>query len=162
MALPVNIDTLINGRSVEWERLEFKKGWNPIDIIHTICAFANDFHNFGGGYIILGIEEKKGRPLLPPVGIEPEQMDAIQKELLNLGNTAIQPPYHPIVAPCRFKNHDILIIWAPGGQTRPYKAKLALGKNNRNIDILYLKFITVRAKGDDLLSHWLHSAFDYR
>jgi len=26
MALPVNIDELINGRTVEWERIEFKKG----------------------------------------------------------------------------------------------------------------------------------------
>lgn len=27
MALPVNINELINGRVVEWDRLEFKKGW---------------------------------------------------------------------------------------------------------------------------------------
>ena len=29
MALPVNIEQLIHGHTVEWERLEFKKGWNP-------------------------------------------------------------------------------------------------------------------------------------
>ena len=28
MALPINIDTLINGEVVENERLELKKGWN--------------------------------------------------------------------------------------------------------------------------------------
>jgi len=28
MALPVNIRDLINGRTVEWERIEFKRGWN--------------------------------------------------------------------------------------------------------------------------------------
>ena len=30
MALPVNITELINGRVVEWDRLEFKKGWNRV------------------------------------------------------------------------------------------------------------------------------------
>jgi len=64
--LPININDLINARTVEWERLEFKEGWNPEDVLHTMCAFANDFHNLGGGYIILGIKEKNGRPVLPP------------------------------------------------------------------------------------------------
>ena len=38
--LPINIDDLINARTVEWERLEFKEGWNPEDVLHTMCAFA--------------------------------------------------------------------------------------------------------------------------
>lgn len=29
MALPVNIDDLINHRKVEWARIEYKEGWNP-------------------------------------------------------------------------------------------------------------------------------------
>lgn len=29
MALPINIKELINGKTVEWERIEFRKGWNP-------------------------------------------------------------------------------------------------------------------------------------
>ena len=56
MALPVNIQDLISGRTVEWERIEFKAGWNPEDLVHSICAFANDINNWGGGYIIIGIE----------------------------------------------------------------------------------------------------------
>ena len=27
MALPINIDDILHGRTVEWERLEFKAGW---------------------------------------------------------------------------------------------------------------------------------------
>ena len=46
--LPININDLINTRTVEWERLEFKEGWNLEDVLHTMCAFANDFHNLGG------------------------------------------------------------------------------------------------------------------
>ena len=62
-ALPININDLLHGKSVEWERLEFKVGWNPLDIIQTICAFANDFHNLGGGYLVIGVAEQNGRPL---------------------------------------------------------------------------------------------------
>jgi predicted HTH transcriptional regulator len=52
MSLPININELINGQTVETERIEFKEGWNPEAILHTICAFANDIYNWGGGYII--------------------------------------------------------------------------------------------------------------
>ncbi len=79
MPLPINIDDLINGTTVEWERIEFKEGWNDLDIFHTICAFANDFSNLGGGYIVVGISEKDGKPILPPKGLTPEQADKIQK-----------------------------------------------------------------------------------
>ena len=75
MALAINISELLNGKVIEWERLEFKQGWNPEDVIHTLCAFANDINNWGGGYIILGIAEDKGRPVLPPAGLNPDQID---------------------------------------------------------------------------------------
>ena len=29
MILPISMDTLLHGKAVEWERLEFKAGWNP-------------------------------------------------------------------------------------------------------------------------------------
>lgn len=29
MKPPVNIDDMLAARTVEWERLEFKAGWNP-------------------------------------------------------------------------------------------------------------------------------------
>src|SRR4051794_20352618 len=99
MSLPVNLDALIHGKAVEWERLELKEGWNPGAILHSICAFANDFHNLGGGYVIVGIGEKAGRPLLPPKGLDAGRLDAIQQEILELGHSSIRPSYHPIVVP---------------------------------------------------------------
>jgi len=98
MNLPINIDGLFTARTVEWERLEFKAGWNPEDIVRTLCAFANDFHNLGGGYIVLGIAEKNGRPVLPPRGLSSRDVDRIQKEIVELGHR-IQPLYHPIIFP---------------------------------------------------------------
>jgi ATP-dependent DNA helicase RecG len=126
MGLAINIDELINGQVIEWERLEFKKGWNPEAFLHTMCAFANDFHNLGGGYIVIGIEERNGRPVFPPTGIDPETIDSIQKEVLGLGYNAMIPAYHPLTMPTRVQGKDILIIWVPGGETRPYKAKVSL------------------------------------
>jgi len=41
MSLPINIYEVLQGRPVEWERPEFKRGWNPEAVLHTLCAFAN-------------------------------------------------------------------------------------------------------------------------
>ena len=82
MPLPININDLINGHTVESERIEFKLGWNPEVIIHSMCAFANDFHNWGGGYIIIGIDEDQGQPILPAAGLQQNQLDPLQKEIV--------------------------------------------------------------------------------
>lgn len=137
MALPININELITGIIVESERLEFKRGWNKEAIIHSICAFANDFHNWGGGYIIVGVEENDGIPILPPIGIELNQIDKIYKELLSLCNRAIRPSYTPIVEHIVYMEQNILVIWANGGQNRPYKASKHLTLDNKE----YLPYI---------------------
>lgn len=150
MRLPIATDMLFEGKAVEWERLEFKAGWNPQDVLHTICAFANDFHNLGGGYIVVGVAEKDGCPALPPVGLNAKQLNAIQKEILNLGHHAIQPQYHPIVVPEVLGGKHVLILWCPGGATRPYKVKLGLGKDCKEWGYFIRKgSSTVRAKGAD-------------
>jgi len=77
MKLPININDLLTARTVEWERLEFKAGWNPKAVPHTMCVFANDFHNLGGEYIIIGVAEDKGRPVLPSAWLPVSQVDAI-------------------------------------------------------------------------------------
>ena len=50
MGLPISIEDLVHGTTVEWGRLEFKQGWNPEDAIHSAYAFANDLDNWGGVY----------------------------------------------------------------------------------------------------------------
>lgn len=127
MSLPVNINELLSGHIVEWERIEFKKGWNPETTIHSICAFANDLNNWGGGYIIIGIEENNGTPILPPAGLETMQIDAIQKKIIELCNI-LQPSYYPKVQPLEIQNKMVLVIWAYGGDNRPYSAPETLGE----------------------------------
>jgi len=130
VALPINIEELINGNTVEWERIELKEGWNPKKALHTICAFANDFNNWGGGYLIIGIQEHNGRPVLPPKGLNENDIDKIQKEILNLGKTKISPAFIPVVEPVKFGGKKILIIWVPIGIERPYMAAKELGEDN--------------------------------
>ena len=77
--LPINLEDLLRQRSVEGDRIEYKAGWNPDPIIRTLCAFANDFENLGGGYIVIGQDcDKDGQPIFPPVGVAENQLDKIQ------------------------------------------------------------------------------------
>src|SRR5262249_1345136 len=150
MSLPINLDEILRGRLVERERLELKEGWNPEAVLHTVCAFANDFHNLGGGYILIGVAADQGRPTLPPVGIDPNRLDTIQQELLNLGYHRIQPAYHPISAPYQVDGRPLLVVGGPGRPHRPYKAAESLAKDNRTFHYYIRKqSSTVRAKGED-------------
>jgi ATP-dependent DNA helicase RecG len=164
MGLPVNINELITGKTIEWERLEFKAGWNPESIIKTICAFANDINNWGGGYVIVGIAEDNGQPILPPAGLRQEKLDGIQKELMGLCHQ-LRPQYFPVVEPVEFQGKWILIIWVPGGEARPYKAPDSLGEN-RTYSYYVRHFSTTRkateAEERELLQMSAHIPFDDR
>ncbi len=66
----LKIETLLDGRVVEHDRVEYKTGWNPNTVIHSICAFANDYDNTNGGYIVIGVKEKNGMPVFPLEGCQ--------------------------------------------------------------------------------------------
>ncbi len=149
MALPVNIEHLINGQSVEWDRLEFKKGWNPMKVLHTMCAFANDINNWGGGYIIIGIDEENGVPKLPPKGIKLGEVDGIQKELVNL-YYKIQPNYFAISQPYLLNDKHILVIWVPAGDHKVYLAPDNLGESYQRLPYIRQGSETIVARGENL------------
>ncbi|HMQ78584.1 MAG TPA: putative DNA binding domain-containing protein [Ignavibacteria bacterium] len=136
MALPVNIKNLVNGTSVESERIEFKEGFNPEAILHSICAFANDLNNWGGGYIIIGIKEDSGRPVLPPIGLNQNQIDPYQKKVIELCYL-IEPFYFPQILPYDYDGKTIIVIWVSGGDNRPYRAPKSLG--NKKDKALYIR-----------------------
>ena len=81
MELEISVEDLLNKRKIESDRIEFKAGWNPDDIYHSVCAFANDYNNDGGGYIVVGVEEKNGVAVRPVKGISEYMLDEIQKEM---------------------------------------------------------------------------------
>lgn len=120
MALHINIEDLLDGKAVENNRLDYKEGWNPNSIYRTICAFANDFEDTGGGYIVVGVEEQNGRAVRPVKGIDPNQIESIEKEMVGFNNL-IMPYYQPRLFIEETDGKTILIIKVTAGERRPYK-----------------------------------------
>ncbi len=123
--LPIGLRDLIHARSVEDNRREFKVAWNEStrdSVIRTVCAFANDLLNLNGGYVIIGIEtDDNGLPVLPPRGLANADLGRIQREIRGQCNR-IAPQYQPLLFPEVYDGRAILVVWAPGGDTRPYEA----------------------------------------
>lgn len=164
--LPINLQDLLRQRTVEGERIEYKAGWNPDAIVRTLCAFANDFENLGGGYIVIGQDcDADGRPVFPPAGLKSSQLDKIQRELL-AHCQLIQPPYFPVLSMEEVEGRKLIVLWAPGGQNRPYQAPEAVTAKKK----IWRHYIrryssTVEAKGDvlqELLSLAAKVPFDDR
>ncbi|WP_407532474.1 RNA-binding domain-containing protein [Elizabethkingia miricola] len=159
MALPINIEDLVNARTVESVRIEFKRGWNPEEAIRTICAFANDIREYGGGYLIVGIDEKDGTPILPPYGIQANQIDKIQKEFIQLCHQ-IQPNIFPTIEPIEFQEQHIIVIWVTTGEERPYSAPSTLGgKAQRRI---YVRPSSVTIPATPILEDQLRELAAYK
>ncbi|MBV6426395.1 MAG: hypothetical protein KIPDCIKN_00907 [Haliscomenobacter sp.] len=147
MALPVNIEDLINARTVESVRVEFKKGWNPYDVLRTVCAFANDIDELGGGYVFIGIAEKNGSPDLPPIGIEQKELDGIQKDFFQLCQNNLDPKIFPPIEVVEFQGKLILVIWVTTGEQRPYSSSSSPGKNSKMA--IYVRHGSITKEADD-------------
>jgi ATP-dependent DNA helicase RecG len=122
--LPINLDDLINRRTIESNRVEFKATWDyriKPAVVRTVCAFANDLLNLNGGYVILGIEDHEGHPILPPRGLDDHNLDLAQKEIRG-ECFKIDPEYQPVLFPVDYQGKALIVVWAPGGDTRPYQA----------------------------------------
>lgn len=121
--IPLKIDTLLEGRVVEHDRVEYKTGWNPNDTLHTICAFANDYDNTNGGYIVIGVKEKNGMPVFPLEGVPKEKLDFIQQEIFQYCNQIV-PRYIPKIEVVDYMNEGIYLIylWCSAGDSGPYQA----------------------------------------
>ena len=141
-SLLIKIEDLVNCQSVERQRLEFKASWNKgptqFQIVKTICAFANDFYNDNGGYIVIGIAELKGQESaeqnrqieLPPVGINAKYIETMQKEISGACKRFIKPAYVPILSPEILEDKHVLVIWVQPSDSRPHRAKIASDKNS--------------------------------
>ena len=128
--IPLKIETLLDGRVVEQDRVEYKKGWNPSDTIHTMCAYANDFNNSNGGYIVIGVDTKYGRPVLPPVGIETDKLDFVQQEIVQYCNL-IEPRYLPRTEIIEYQGQNVIYLWCPAGNHGPFKAPVDVYSKDR-------------------------------
>ena len=157
--IPLKLETLLKGRVVEHDRVEYKRGWNPSETIRTICAFANDFPNVNGGYIVIGVGSEDGIPVLPPSGIPKEQLDSIQQQIFQYCNM-IQPRYIPKIEVVDYQNKGTFLLYlrCSAGEGGPYQAPTEVysdKKNDKKADRsmrywIRIGSITASAKQDEL------------
>jgi len=85
----------------ESERVEWKENVADVeDIIKTITAFANDYSNLGGGYVVCGAREVKDEYGFPGVtyqGLTAERIKEIKGRVVNACRNFVDPEIVPIV-----------------------------------------------------------------
>lgn len=153
MALAINIEDLLNKQKIESNRIEFKKGWNPASIYHSVCAFANDFDDLGGGYILVGVDtdEKTGMAIRPVKGVPQEQIDDILQQMVGYNNK-IEPYYMPRTSMEEVDGKSILVVWCPAGINRPYSVLENVTAKSGSKEYFYIRSGTssIIAKGEVL------------
>lgn len=147
MALPINIEELLAKRKVESNRIEFKEGWNPVPIYRTICAFANDIDNLGGGYIIVGVEEINGIAQRPVKGLPIESLDKIQRQMVQF-NTLMEPHYTPRISVEEVDGRHVLVIWVTTGNKRPYSVPADVTAKQKK-PVFYIRYGTSSIEAKD-------------
>ena len=153
MALAININDLLNRQKIESNRIEFKKGWNPASIYHSVCAFANDFDDLGGGYIVVGVDtdEATGVAIRPVEGIPTEKIDGILQDMVGYNNK-ISPYYMPRTSVEEVDGKSVLVIWCPAGINRPYSVPENVTAKSNTKEYFYVRSGTssIIAKGEVL------------
>lgn len=148
MSIPISINAIFEENIVESARIEFKKNWNPESTLKTISAFANDIDNWGGGYIVIGIEEENGKIKKPVTGLNINDIDNIQKDILKFCNY-LRPKYIPITEPVVYDNANLLLIWCPGGYDRPYQCPKQ-PTNKFSEKIYYIRRLSCTIEASDI------------
>lgn len=153
MALAINIEDLLNKQKIESNRIEFKKGWNPASIYHSVCAFANDFDDLGGGYILVGVDcdDDTGMAIRPVLGVPVEKIDSILQEMVGYNNK-MSPYYMPRTSVEEVDGKLVLVIWCPAGINRPYSVPENVTVRNDSKEYFYIRSGTssIIAKGEVL------------
>ncbi len=123
-SLPIPVRELL--KRVEEQRVEYKSGWDvkaetARKVVETICAFANDYLNLNGGYLVLGVEDDgNGRAVLPPKGLAPDRLEEVQRQVTGLCRKLLHPEYQPILSVEEVDGRHLLAIWAPASRSRPH------------------------------------------
>lgn len=151
--LPVDIETLLRGSAIESARLEFKAKWDPKTIgpkvLKTICAFANDFYEVNGGYVVIGVEERDDRPVLPPRGLTDDALAAARKWIRGKCR-GFDPPYVPILSAETVESRRLLVIHAPASEIRPHRVAATPGGPVRYWIRVGAETVDAERRGDSL------------
>ncbi|MCD8205107.1 MAG: putative DNA binding domain-containing protein, partial [Clostridia bacterium] len=166
MELEISVEDLLTAHRVESNRIEFKASWNPDDIYHTICAFANDFDNIGGGYVVIGVEANDGYAIRPVKGVDEKDIDLIQREIVGY-NHLIVPAYFPKIIVEEVDGRLIMVLWVTPGVQRPYTVPEYVTSKKDKKSYYYIRYgsNTVRANPEqerELIDMTNFTPFDTR
>ena len=167
--LGINVKALLIRQREETQRIEFKKAWHNQkesvrrgtfwQVLHTICAFANDFYNDNGGYIIIGVEDQPGpedsgdntddgQNFRLPCGVPTKDLDDIEKEISDACQAFIKPPFQPLlfreVVEHDGESRQLLVIWARVSDNRPHTCK----EKPKGGHICYIRSVNETIKAD--------------
>ena len=98
MSARIELDELARRES---EQTEWKENVADVnDVVATLCAFANDLQNLGGGYVVCGAKEVKdehGFPKLVRTGLAASRLKEVENTVLARCRDRVSPPIAPLV-----------------------------------------------------------------
>lgn len=103
----------------ESEQVEWKEAVADVDdVVRTIVAFANDWSNLGGGYVVCGAQEVKdegGFQRVNFIGITAERLKEIEGRVLEKCRSRVDPMLAPLTEEIRIDDQQkrILVFIAP-------------------------------------------------
>ena len=103
----------------ESEQVEWKQNVADIDdVVATLCAFANDLPNLGGGYVVCGAQEVRdehGFPRLVRTGLTASRLKEVENTVLARCRDRVAPPLTPLVTemPAETGDGRILVFTQP-------------------------------------------------
>ena len=106
----------------ESEQVEWKENVAEVDdVVATLCAFANDYANLGGGYVVCGARETRdehGFPALALTGLAAARLKEIEGTVLTRCRERVSPPIVPLVdeLPAADPQRRILVFTMPASK----------------------------------------------
>lgn len=152
----------------ESERIEWKENVADIEsIVKTATAFANDFSNLGGGYIVCGAKEVKdeyGFQSVEFVGLDSSRLKEIEGQFFQHCRDKVDPPIVPLMEEIQGEDESrrIIVFIVPsseGAHSYRRDAKegakyfIRIGRETREARDGLLRELLVQ-KGE--LEHWDH------
>jgi ATP-dependent DNA helicase RecG len=103
----------------ESDQVEWKENVADVDdVVATLAAFANDWANLGGGYVVCGAKEDKdayGFPRVEMKGLSAARLKEIEGRVLDACRVRVSPPIIPLVQelPGSDANSRVLVFVMP-------------------------------------------------
>lgn len=111
--VPIDLDNLLVRES---EQVEWKENVaDTDDVVATLSAFANDWSNLGGGYVVCGAKETKdahGFPSVEIKGLTADRLKEVEGRVLTGCRDRVSPSIAPLVHEVSTDNlaHRVLVF----------------------------------------------------